>query len=90
MLNRVQHCEQRAPGVPEERRRFGGPVRDQRVEIGHVLSPSGRRVAIDWRLSAASLVVVPERPFGCQRVELREEVIVMRAGATVKDDDWRS
>jgi streptomycin 6-kinase len=47
--------------------------------------PPYRRLAGDWGSSAASLVVVDQLAADPQRVEVRQEIIVVCAGSSVED-----
>jgi hypothetical protein len=62
----------------------------QGVEVGDVLAPSDRRIALDPRLPAPALIVIEEGAATREQVILRKEVVVMGARAAVQHHDQRS
>ena len=89
MVDGVEHRQQSTPGIAAERETVQLPDDSKLLKVGYVLSPADRNVAADGRAASSPLVVVNQLSITAQRVESRQEIVMMSAGSAVQHDDRR-
>lgn len=63
------------------------PMVQECIEVGDVFPPAHRNIVRDRRSTPTPLVVIAQPPPLCERVVLREQVVVMRTGPAMEHDD---
>src|SRR5690606_20047324 len=93
-LDREQEGQHRAPGVADEREWALVQFGQHRREVLHVRAPGDWRAVVGLGAPAATLVVEQAVAVARELEHLREQVVVVRAGAAVEDHEsaargWR-
>src|SRR2546428_248494 len=90
VLEGVEDRQQATPRVSQDRQPLEPEGEADFFKVGRVLAPADGGLARHRRPPAAALVVVEQLPASRQEVVLREQVIVMGAGAAVEHRDERA
>lgn len=87
--DRVQQCEQPAPGIADERERLQRQLSHECRQILDVRLPRDRSAVLGSRSPAAALVV-EDQPIVARELEhLRQEIIVRRTRTAVRNEQPR-